>query len=133
MRIAYATTDEVNQAMVARIAESFGAAVTQYDPGRPETPDQFDAFLYDLDSVPAGDRMALLVEILSSSSPQPKAVHGYCLSEEQATALQRHGISVAQRLQPKLVRTLCRQTLRGLSTMPAEVAMTELTWIDLTE
>jgi hypothetical protein len=133
MRIAYVTTDEVNQAMVARIAEPFGAAVTQYDPGRPGTNGRFDAVLYDLDCVPAGDRMALLVEILSGSSPQPKAVHGYCLSEEQAAVLRRHGVAVAQRLQPKLVRTLCRATLRSLTTAPPDNAMTELTWINLIE
>jgi hypothetical protein len=131
MRIAYVTADEVNLALAARMARPLGAAVTPSHPEAARPRGRFDAALYDLDGVPPDDRPALLDAILSGPPGCPRAVHGYGLSGEQAAAIRSHGVAVARRLHPDLIRALCRAALRDLTTVPPDDARTDLTWVDL--
>jgi hypothetical protein len=133
MRIAYATTDDVNHALAARLAGPFGATVTPFHPEHVRPRGRFDAVLYDLDRVPPDRRPGLLEEILSGAPACPKAVHGYSLTEEQAAATRLRGVAVAQRLHPDLVHTLCRAALRDLTAVPPDDALTDPTWINLTD
>ena len=52
MRIAYVSTDEVDQALAARIAAECGAVVCNLLPHDPPPDGLFDAVLYNLDDVP---------------------------------------------------------------------------------
>jgi hypothetical protein len=106
MRIAYATTDEVNQALAVQLAGECGAVVHELLPKNASPDGQFDAVLYDLDDVPGLQRREVVARLLSGPSSCSKAVHGYDLSEEQASALRRHGIVVSRHLEPELFRCL---------------------------
>jgi hypothetical protein len=131
MRIAYVTSDEVNQAAAVAMAELYGAAVSVLRPEDLSAPDGYDAVLYDLDGVPPREWPSLLEGLRSGPPVCPKALHGYGLTEEQAQALRLRGVAVAQRLNRALVRTLCRSVLRDLKAVPPDDAVTDLTWIDL--
>jgi hypothetical protein len=108
MRIAYATTDEVNQALAVQLAQENGAVIHELLPRDAPPVGQFDAVLYDLDDVPKPQRWEILARLLSDPSSCPKAVHGYDLPEEQVSTLRKHGIVVSQHLEPELFGSLCR-------------------------
>ena len=65
MRLAYATTDEVNQGLAIRVSAACGAVVCRLRPGNALPEGLVDAVLYDLDDVPTEQRAAF--------------VHGLCL------------------------------------------------------
>jgi hypothetical protein len=133
MRIAYATTDDVNRALAAQLAMAFGAVVKGIPPGSAPGDGRFDAVVYDLDSVPPDGRAALLEQILSGRWRCPMAVHGYSLSEGQAAALRLRGVAVGQRLDRELIRTLCVAALRAFTTVPPDDALSDLTWVNIVE
>ena len=58
-------------------------------------------------------------------------VHGYDITDEQARTLRRHGVAVAQRLHPALLRSLCKAALRNHATVPSDGALTDLTWVNV--
>jgi hypothetical protein len=60
MRIAYVATDEVNQALAARMAAQCGAMICHLRPGEVHADGLFDAVLYNLDGVPREQRPAFL-------------------------------------------------------------------------
>ena len=101
------------------------------------TPDGlFDAVLYNLDDVPRDQQPAFLEELCLGTTDCPTAVHGYGIADEQAQALRRHGVAVAQRLHPALLRSLCTAGLckaarRSRATVPSDGALTDLTWVNL--
>jgi hypothetical protein len=119
MRIAYATTDEVNQAWAARMtAESSGVLSILLPKG--EAPDGlFDAVLHDLDSVPRARRQEVLAHLLSCQSTCPQGVHGYDLTDEQVHDLRRRGVAVSRQVGPELVRALCRAVDGNRAFIPA--------------
>jgi hypothetical protein len=131
MRITYVSTDEVNQALVARMAAECGAVVDTVLPQN-STPDgRFDAVLYNLDDVPRDRRSALLEELCRAKPGRPTAVHGYDLTDKQARALNRGGVATARRVHPGLIRSLLTAARRDLQTVPQDDAGTELTWVNL--
>jgi hypothetical protein len=130
MRIAYIDTDEVNQAVAAQMAKKLGAVVCALNPKDLPPDGVYDAVLYNLDDVPRHRQRDVLDQIVESRSTCPKAVHGYSLSEDQALSLRRHGVAVAQRLQPDLLRILCRAVVRKLESVPPDDALVEETWIN---
>ena len=97
-------------------------------PGEP-----FYAVLHDLDAVPADLRPEFLTRVVSGLRHLPMAVHGYSLSEQQAEALCRRGVAVAQRLHLDLFRTLCRSVRRCLESVPPDDALTDLTWVNVVD
>jgi hypothetical protein len=131
MRIAHITTDEVNQALAVQVARPLGAAVTPLGPDEMSTQGVFDAVLYDLDRLPPDRRQGLLDAIRSATTALPKAVYGYCLSDEQARKLRLHGVAVAHRLHAALIRTLANAVRQNLAAGPPDDAIEELTWINL--
>ena len=102
MRIGYVATDEVNQALAARMAAKCGAIICHLRPGEVHPDGLFDAVLYNLDDVPRDQQPAFLEELCLGTPDCPTAVHGYGIADEQAQALRRHGVAVAQRLHPAL-------------------------------
>jgi hypothetical protein len=131
MRIAYVATDEVNQTFAARMAAECGAIICHLRPEE-ELPDGlFDAVLYNLDDVPRAEQPAFLEEHCLGMPDCPTAVHGYCITDEQAEALGRHGVAVAARLRPALLHSLCKAVRRNRATLPLQDAVTDLTWVDM--
>jgi hypothetical protein len=60
MRIAYVSTDEVNQAWASQLAAKCGALICSLRPKDPRPDGRFDAVLYNLDDVPRDERSALI-------------------------------------------------------------------------
>jgi hypothetical protein len=131
MRIAFVSTDEVNQALVAQMAAECGAVVCTLVPKDPPPDGLFDAVLYNLDDVPRDQRSALLDELRRVRPHRPTGVHGYDITDEQARALNRDGVAAARRLHPGLIRSLLTAARRGRETIPQDDAETELTWVNL--
>src|SRR5262249_3031281 len=106
MRIAYLTTDEVNQQLASRLAAGQQAQLEVIWP-RDEPPDgRFDAVIYDLDCLPPPLRRQLLTDLAGGGAPWPAAVHSYALDGEQIKALLGRGVIVRRRLRATLFRRL---------------------------
>jgi hypothetical protein len=106
MRIAYLTTDEVNQELALRWAAGQEAQLEVIWP-RDEPPDGcFDAVIYDLDCLPPPLRQQLLTDLAGGGAPWPAAVHSYALEGEQIKALLGRGVIVRRRLRATLFRRL---------------------------
>ena len=73
----------------------------------------FDAVMHDLDHMDARFVGAIVTELLSGPAPLPAAVHGYNLGDEEMMALHADGVAVSRRLNPQLVRALCRAVERA--------------------
>jgi hypothetical protein len=107
MRIAYLTTDEVNQDLALRLAAGQRARLEVLWP-RDEPPDgRFDAVVYDLDCLPACLRQEVLSKLAAASAPWPVAVHSYALTRKQFRALRGRGVAVHRRLGARLLHRLC--------------------------
>jgi hypothetical protein len=131
MRVAYASTDEVNQALAARMADECGAIICHLRPGEMLPDGLFDAVLYNLDDLPREQRPAFLEGLCLDSPHCPTAVHGYGIAHEQAQALSRPGIFVLPRLDPALLRSLCKAARQSRATVRSDSAPKDLTWVDL--
>ena len=106
MRIAYLTTDEVNQELALRWAAGQEAQLEVIWP-RDEPPDgRFDAVIYDLDCLPPPLRQQLLTDLAGGGALWPAAVHSYALEGEQIKALLGRGVIVRRRLKATLFRRL---------------------------
>ena len=76
MRIAYLTTDEVNQELALRLAAGQEAQLEVIWP-RDEPPDgRFDAVIYDLDCLPPPLRQQLLTDLAGGRAPPPTGFRG---------------------------------------------------------
>ena len=115
MRIAYFTTDEVNQDLAVRMAECCGATVYLLSPQDTPPDGCFDAVLYDWDYWPVASRREVLQQLLAAPAPGLVAIHGYHLDEEHAAALQRNGVVMFRRLEPRIFLFLRRATRQGLA------------------
>jgi hypothetical protein len=131
MRIAYMTTDEVNENLAAEMAAECGADICARLPLDPLPDGQFHAVLYDLDSSQKHRCGEIVALILSSPLTCPRAVHGYDITDEQAEALRQHGVAVGQRLRAGLIRSLCKAARPSRATVPPDDERTERTWVNV--
>jgi hypothetical protein len=131
MRIAYFSNDELDQALAAGMARECGAVICPRNPEDPPPDGPIDAVLYNLDDLPRDRRSVLLEELRRAKPGRPTAVHGYDLTEEQARALDRHGVAASRRLHPGLILSLVAAARCDRETVPEDDAGTELTWINL--
>jgi hypothetical protein len=111
MRIAYLTTDEVNEQRAQQMAADCGITLCSLAPKDAPPNGEYDAVLYDWDYWPAGSQREVLAELLSGPLTHPVALHGYNLQDAQAEALPRHGVAVYRRLHPQVFRFLRRAAL----------------------
>jgi hypothetical protein len=131
MRIAYVTTDEVNLGLALKMAGRCGATVWLVPPGDRTSTARFDAVLYDLASVPGSRRAALIEELCLGNLDGPTAIHGYCITDEQAKILRVHGVVVAHRLESPLIVSLARAARKRRTTISTTDAESDLTWVNL--
>jgi len=110
MRIAYITSDEVNQAWASELAERDGHALVPSPVGPPHR--QVDAVVYDLDYLPVEVREHLLRVLRSQPPLLPVAVHSYNLEADCVKALHRNGVLAYRRLHSKMFRQLSRIVAR---------------------
>ncbi len=102
MRLAYITTDEVNQELATRMAEDCGATLDTLSPRDPPPDGQYAAVLFDLDFLPRDAGRVLLAQLLAHDPARPVAVHSYRLGTQQVMALRKRGCAVYARLEPKV-------------------------------
>jgi hypothetical protein len=106
MRIAYLTVDEVNEDLALRLAEEYGMTVCLHTFRDPPLDGQFDAVLYDWDSVPRSAQREILARLLEGPLSCPVGVHGYNVPETQEEALRKKAVVVFRALQPEVFRLL---------------------------
>jgi hypothetical protein len=109
MQIAYLTLDEVNENLATFMVEESGATLFPLRPRDPKPDSEFDAVLYDLDSLPPPYKNELLSVLLSSPLLRPVGVHSYQLEDDEAAALRRCGLLVSRRIEPAVFQALCSQ------------------------
>ncbi len=131
MRIAYVSTDEVNQNLVERIAAECGVVLCKQLPEDSSRDGLCDAVLYNLDDLPRAERSALLEGFRGGKPVHPTAVHGYDITDEQAIILSRNGVEVARRLHRGLLRSLVTAARQDRHTFRQDDAETDLTWVNL--
>jgi hypothetical protein len=107
MLIAYVSADEVNRDLATRMAATCGATLHLFSPKDTPPDSRFDAVLYDLESVPPGQREEIVTGLLYNASTRPVAAHAYELDANVA-ALRDNGVIFDRQLTPKLLRILCR-------------------------
>jgi hypothetical protein len=108
MRVAYLTTDEVNEHLAVTMA---AACDIQLFPRAPrETPPdgEFDAVLYDWDYLPPEQRQELRERLRAGRGPGRVIVHGYNLGKKEVAAWRQQGITVFRRLESRVFRALLR-------------------------
>ena len=82
MRVAYLTTDEVNEELARQMAQECGLTLCPLAP-KDDPPDgAYDAVLYDWDSWPAEGRREALAAMLAGPLPHAVALHGYHLEDD---------------------------------------------------
>src|SRR5262245_40996557 len=106
MRVAYLTTDAVNEHFAKEMAAESGMTLIPLSlrdclPG----PD-FDAVLYDWDHLPASQQDSVLTQILATPAARPVVVHGYGLEEDLTQALRHNAVAVYRCLQPEAFQLL---------------------------
>jgi hypothetical protein len=108
VRIAYLTTDEVNESTACRMAAACGVTLHPLLPRDAPPNGQFDAVLYDLDSLPPGGRQEVVSELVSNLPSCPVAVHSYNLEDDVVHALHEKHVIVFRRLGHDLLSLLRR-------------------------
>ena len=135
MRIGYVATDEVNHALAARMAAKCGAIICHLRPREVHPDGLFDAVLYDLDDVPETSSQLFLRNSASARQTAPRRSTAM-VSPMSRPRPCRHGVAVAERLHPALLRSLytaglCKAARRSRATVPSDGALTDLTWFNL--
>jgi hypothetical protein len=113
MRIAYVTTDEVNQDLALRTAAACGACLEAFSAPDALPCGVYDAVVYDWDFLPAVSRGKVVAGLAKDPAPPVVAVHSYGLQGQEAQALRRHGVLIVRRLRGSLFRKLRRQVARA--------------------
>jgi len=106
MRLAYLTTDEVNEALAQRMADDCGVALEPRVPKQGPPDAGYDAVLIDWDHWPLDQRAELLARLCDGLPPWRVAVHGYTLEDGLAAALRAGGVVVHRHLLPEMIRLL---------------------------
>jgi hypothetical protein len=101
MRIAFLTTDEVNEALALEMAQACGIDLYPLAPKDGPPDGVYDAVVCDWDSWPAELRKELLAE-LDDLPHRPLAIHSYNLDEKQAEILRSRGVAVYAVLRPEV-------------------------------
>ena len=108
MRVAYLTTDEVNEHLAVTMAAACDIQLVPRAPGQAPPDGEFDAVLYDWDYLPPEHRQALRERLRVGRGPGRVIVHGYNLGKKEVAAWRQQGIAVFRRLESKVFRALRR-------------------------
>jgi plasmid stability protein len=105
VKIAYLSTDEVNQDLAARLAADCRVVLDPVLPRDPAPNGEYDAVVYDLDSWPQPERGEVLSR-LANDTHHAVAVHSYSLEDDQVEAFRGQGASVHRRLDAEIFKVL---------------------------
>jgi hypothetical protein len=119
MRIAYLTTDEVNESLAQEMALECGVTLCPLAPKDGPPDNCYDAVLCDWDYWPAEFRNAFLTGLPADLLARPVAVYSYNLMDDQAADLVSQGVSVHGSLQTEVFHSLCEAVIRMRATRAA--------------
>jgi hypothetical protein len=102
MRIAYLTTDEVNEYVATELAARHGATLHQFSPADVLPVGEYDAVICDWDFLPRAQRKTILRRLIRSHGGQAVAVHSYNVQGKQVHALRRRRVKVYRRLRSSI-------------------------------
>jgi hypothetical protein len=108
MRVAYLTTDEVNEYLAVTMAAACDIQLVPRAPRETPADGEFDAVIYDWDFLPPEQRQALRERLRAGRGPGRVIVHGYNLGKKEVAAWRQQGITVFRRLKSKVFRALLR-------------------------
>jgi hypothetical protein len=114
--IVYISHDEVNLDLARQLADDAGVLLRPLFVRDRLSDFSFDAFLCDLDCLPAAERAGILNTLLAGLLTCPVAVHSYSLGWAEDQALRAKGVAVSRRLDEGVVTNLVQAT----SNRPAE-------------
>ena len=106
MRVAYLTTDEVNEQLALQMADEHGVTLCPLAPKDAPPDGEYDAVLYDWDYLPVERQRQVMAELLAGPSLHMVALHSFNLEDGQVEALRRNTVGVFRRLQPLVFRAL---------------------------
>jgi hypothetical protein len=106
VKIAYLSTDEVNQDLAERLAAKSRVGLDLVSPRDPAPNGEYDAVVYDLDSWPQPQRAEVLSRLGNGRTLHAVAVHSYSLDEDQVEALRAQGVFVHRRLDAEVFEVL---------------------------
>jgi hypothetical protein len=110
MRIAYLTTDEVNENLAAEMAACCGATLHPFSPAEALPKGKYDAILCDWDYLPRAGRRKMLRRLVRNHIV---ALHGYNLNSFQIRTLRHFRVAVYRRLRSSIFAQLTRRADRG--------------------
>ena len=108
MRVAYLTTDEVNEHLALTMAAACDIQLVPRAPREAPPDGEFDAVLYDWDYLPPEQRQELRERLHAGHGPGRVIVHGYNLGKKEVAAWRQQGITVFRRLESRVFRALLR-------------------------
>jgi len=106
MRIAYLTTDEVNEYVATELATRHGATLDQFSPSDTLPNREYDAVLCDWDFLPQPQRQSILRQLIRNHGRHAVALHSYNVKGKQVRARRRRRVSVYRRLRPSIFTRL---------------------------
>ncbi len=122
MRIAYLTTDLVNENLATQMSARCGAAVDPFSPADVPPSGDYDAVICDWDFLPRAQRKQIVCQLIRNHRNHV-VVHSYNLNAKQVRALRRRRVAVYRRLKPSIFVGLTRpQRLNQFAKLPS------LTW-----
>jgi hypothetical protein len=111
MRVAYLTTDEVNEQLAVQMAQECGVTLCPLAPKDAPRDGEYEAVLYDWDYLPVERRREVMAELLSGPLPHAVGLHSFNLEDGQVDALQRNAVAVFRRLQPMVFQAFRRAVI----------------------
>ena len=109
MKIGFVSIDEVNRNLAQQLIppEMQLECCTTGDSAA-----QIDAWVYDLDQLPADLRNRVLLGLTSVAPKQPVIVLSYALPNQLSAPLLRNGVRIDRRLEPRVFDELKAEILR---------------------
>jgi hypothetical protein len=108
MRVAYLTTDEVNEHLAVTMAAACDTQLVPRAPREAPPVEEFDAVLYDWDYLPPEQRQEFRERLRAGHGTGRVIVHGYNLGKKEVAAWRQQRIAVFRRLESKVFRALLR-------------------------
>ena len=119
MRIAYLTTDLVNENLATQMSARRGAAVDPFSPADVPPNGDYDAVICDWDFLPRPQRKQIVCQLIRNHRNHV-VVHSYNLNAKQVRALRRRRVAVYRRLKPSIFVGLTRpQRLNQFAKLPS--------------
>src|SRR5438132_5561140 len=112
MRIAYLTTDLVNENLATQMSARCGAAVYPFSPADVPPDGDYDAVICDWDFLPRPQRKQIVCQLIRNHRNHV-VVHSYNLNAKQVRALRRRRVAVYRRLKPSIFAALTQPERRN--------------------